>query len=214
MPIKTTHSSQSLCWWAAWRSASESHSSFNLIVKKDIFIDCVWFNTSPLGVPEKKKLMAVGCPELSKAMIIYQCLLSDQSPRQRGTEWRSPWESLKLIWGGCPDKQTPPPVLWFMAGLRRSEESHWVRRETFVGNSDGVWLIRSENMIALPWDKATTTIKRRKTQHRDYPGGPVVKNPPCNSGDLGSIPSQGTKIPYALEPLSPSAPTPEPKYRN
>ena len=163
MPIKATHSSQSLCWWAAWRSASESHSSFNLMVKKDIFIDCVWFNTSPVGVPEKKQLMAVGRPELSKAMIIYQCLLSDQRPRQRGTEWRSPWESLKLIWGSCPDKQTPPPVLWFMAGLRKvKSQSPWVRRETFMGNSDGVWLIRSENMIALPWDKATTTIKRRK----------------------------------------------------
>ena len=25
-------------------------------------------------------------------------------------------------------------------------------------------------------------------------GGPVVKNPPCNPGDAGSIPGQGTKI--------------------
>ena len=31
----------------------------------------------------------------------------------------------------------------------------------------------------------------------DFPGGPVVKNPPCNAGDMGSIPGQGTKILHA-----------------
>ena len=31
------------------------------------------------------------------------------------------------------------------------------------------------------------------------PGGPVVKNPPCNSGDAGSTPGWGTKIPHAIE---------------
>ena len=35
------------------------------------------------------------------------------------------------------------------------------------------------------------------------PGGPVVKNPPCNAGDTGLIPGWGTKIPYATEQLSP-----------
>ena len=28
---------------------------------------------------------------------------------------------------------------------------------------------------------------------RDFPGGPVVKNPPSNPGNMGSIPGQGTK---------------------
>ena len=30
----------------------------------------------------------------------------------------------------------------------------------------------------------------------DFLGGPVVKNPVSNSGDVGSIPGQGTKIPH------------------
>ena len=30
------------------------------------------------------------------------------------------------------------------------------------------------------------------------PCGLVVKNPPCNAGDMGSIPGQGTKIPCAM----------------
>ena len=37
----------------------------------------------------------------------------------------------------------------------------------------------------------------------DLSGGPVVKNPPCNVRDIGLIPGQGTKIPHAVEHLSP-----------
>ena len=45
--------------------------------------------------------------------------------------------------------------------------------------------------------------------NRDFPGGPVVKNPPCNADDLGSITGWGTKIPHATEQLSPCALEPE-----
>ena len=41
----------------------------------------------------------------------------------------------------------------------------------------------------------------------DFPGGPVVSNPPCNAGD--SIPGQGTKTPHAKEQLSPCIATPQ-----
>ena len=34
-----------------------------------------------------------------------------------------------------------------------------------------------------------------KGSFRDFPGGPGVKNRPCNAGDTCSIPGQGTKIP-------------------
>ena len=37
---------------------------------------------------------------------------------------------------------------------------------------------------------------------RDLPGGPVVKNPPCNARDMSSIPGQGTKTPHATVQLS------------
>ena len=40
-----------------------------------------------------------------------------------------------------------------------------------------------------------------KTLCRDVPGGPVVKNPPSNSGDLGLMPGLGTKILHAAEQL-------------
>ena len=39
-------------------------------------------------------------------------------------------------------------------------------------------------------------------KEKDFPGGPVVKNPPCNAEDTDSIPGQGTKIPHSTEQLS------------
>ena len=38
---------------------------------------------------------------------------------------------------------------------------------------------------------------------RDFPGGAVVKNLPSNAGDMGLIPGQGTKIPYAMGATKP-----------
>ena len=32
--------------------------------------------------------------------------------------------------------------------------------------------------------------------NRDFPGGPMVETSPSNAGGTGSIPGQGTKIPY------------------
>ena len=43
----------------------------------------------------------------------------------------------------------------------------------------------------------------------DFPGGPVVKNPPSNAGDVGSIPCRGTKIPRAAGQLNMLAATRE-----
>ena len=39
----------------------------------------------------------------------------------------------------------------------------------------------------------------------DFLGGRMVKKPPSNAGDTGSIPGQGTKIPYVTEQPSPRA---------
>ena len=50
--------------------------------------------------------------------------------------------------------------------------------------------------------------------HRDFPGGPVVKNLPCNSGDIGSISGQGAKILHATEQQSLHAAITKPKCHN
>ena len=49
-----------------------------------------------------------------------------------------------------------------------------------------------------------------KSNGGDFPGGPGVKNPPSNAGTVGSIPGQGTKIPYAAGQLNLPATTTEP----
>ena len=36
----------------------------------------------------------------------------------------------------------------------------------------------------------------------------MVNNPPCNAGDMGLIPGQGTKIPHAAEQLRAHMPQP------
>ena len=43
----------------------------------------------------------------------------------------------------------------------------------------------------------------------DFPGGPVVKNPPYNAGDVASIPGRRTRIPHVVGQLSPCATTTE-----
>ena len=49
-----------------------------------------------------------------------------------------------------------------------------------------------------------TKTKQKKNNNRNFfPGGPVVKNPPSNAGDVGSMPGPGSKIPHATEQPSP-----------
>ena len=42
----------------------------------------------------------------------------------------------------------------------------------------------------------------QKDHPRDFPGGPVVKKPPTNAGDTGSMPGLGTKSLHAKGQLS------------
>ena len=51
--------------------------------------------------------------------------------------------------------------------------------------------------------KPLSSAKKKKQNPREFPGGPVVKNPPSNAGDVGSIPGRGTKIPTCLGATKP-----------
>ena len=42
----------------------------------------------------------------------------------------------------------------------------------------------------------------------------MVKNSPCNAGDAGLIPGQGTKMPHAREQLTPCTATKEPEHHS
>ena len=49
-----------------------------------------------------------------------------------------------------------------------------------------------------------TGPKSRCQQGRDFPGGPVVKNPPANAGEMGSIPGSGNQDPTCHGATKPS----------
>ena len=53
-----------------------------------------------------------------------------------------------------------------------------------------------------------------RANSRDCPGGPVVKKPPSNAGDMDLIPVLGTKISHAERQLTCVAATTEPLGRN
>ena len=59
-------------------------------------------------------------------------------------------------------------------------------------------------------------MRFKKGASGDFPGGPVVKNLPCNAGDMGLISGRGTKIPSAGSPqlLSPCTTTKDPARGN
>ena len=57
-------------------------------------------------------------------------------------------------------------------------------------------------VLALPPDRSVCDTSQDTDSEItvwDFPGGSVVKNPPCNTQDMGSILGQGTKIPYAAQ---------------
>ena len=64
----------------------------------------------------------------------------------------------------------------------------------------------------LRYNSHATQFIHLKCMIQDFPGGPVVKNLPCNAGDMGLILGWGTKSPHAAEELSPSTPTRESMY--
>ena len=63
--------------------------------------------------------------------------------------------------------------------------------------------------MLLKWEDSLYLMSRLvlKLPRWDFPGGPVVKNPPTNAGDIE--PRSG-KIPNAAEQLSPCTTTTEP----
>ena len=104
--------------------------------------------------------------------------------------------------------------------VQRPGASPW--RQRAAGSSKGVQMSRSRR---CPW-KDTGQARREAAKpqagswirggerqaerlERDFPGGPVVKNPPHNAEDAGWIPSWETEIQHASEQLRPCAETTE-----
>ena len=72
------------------------------------------------------------------------------------------------------------------------------------------WGLDPNFLCLLHWEVDSLPLHHQG----DLPGGAVVKNPPSNAGDPGSIPGRGTKIPHATGQLSPCATTREARVLN
>ena len=59
--------------------------------------------------------------------------------------------------------------------------------------------------VAFLYTNNEPSGKEIKKSFREFPGGPMVKNPPSSADGEGLIPGWGTKIPHATEQLSPRA---------
>ena len=62
--------------------------------------------------------------------------------------------------------------------------------------------------------KFSNEFAESEKQDRDFPGGPLVKNLPCNAGDACRIPGWGTKTPHVTEQLSLRATARESVHQN
>ena len=85
--------------------------------------------------------------------------------------------------------------------MRSSVDGGKVHDLDWILKSQSVWLFGSFNYDTISKSAEIT----EKDSLGDLPGSPVVNNPPCSSGDAGSIPGRGTEIPRAVEPLNPCA---------
>ena len=93
-------------------------------------------------------------------------------------------------------------------GVMREQHSH-------ILNNCGLCLLDHLVLVTIPAQDFTsasekqysTQVKKKTNQCWGFPGGPVVKNLPCNTRDAGSIPGLGTESPHAAEQLSPCATT-------
>ena len=121
------------------------------------------------------------------------------------TTWASPLKRIirLLLIAECPASQ------WQRASLNLVLIWWWYLR----GPASDTGLIDYIELFPSPLDRVIFTEKDMFSW--GFPGGPVVKNPPHNAGDISSIPDWGTKIPHAREQLeSPLAATRESVHHN
>ena len=81
--------------------------------------------------------------------------------------------------------------------LRVEKKQHWAQMKSLVSHSIvfSVGGRKHKRKPVSPFQVCTSSTTLNKA--RDFPGGPGVKNLPCNTGDTGSIPGWETKSPYS-----------------
>ena len=58
------------------------------------------------------------------------------------------------------------------------------------------------NLWSFCWNRSRAVPGELGTVQGDFPDGSVIRNLPCNAGDMGLIPGGAMKIPHATEQLN------------
>ena len=111
---------------------------------------------------------------------------------------------------GCLHSCFPPALCPGHTPISGAAQHPWQRCPT--------WDLGTGPLPSVPWPWRTSfktpkclllTLEQEEAWWPDwrvfprgFPGGPVIKNPPSNAGDTGSIPGQRTNIPYVMGQLS------------
>ena len=98
--------------------------------------------------------------------------------------WTEPWE-WPLKSGKGASHTSSPPDNWSVSGPEAPSEMSLGNMHSFPPTLE----------LHMAWD---------------FPGSPVVDNPPSSAGHVGLTPGQGPKIPHALGQLSPLATVKDP----
>ena len=92
-------------------------------------------------------------------------------------------------------------------GRRRTGWGRWGSRKG--PQKPGCWKLQGWHLQGWPRRAPGWRKPDRRRPWGDFPGGPVVKNPPTDAEDTGSVSGPGTEISHAVEQLSPCATTTE-----
>ena len=82
-----------------------------------------------------------------------------------------------------------------------------IRYFNFLSIVKFMWMRNKPVAVINVWVKEQLSVIQRLTEKMsqemkstDFPGGPVAKVSPFSGGTVGSLPSQGAKIPHVLRP--------------
>ena len=102
--------------------------------------------------------------------------------------------------------QAPPSMGFsrqeYWSGVALPSPSEWVRENIKKENKSPSFYPRF-SLLKIWW----TNSEEPKLFCQDFPAGPVVMSPACNTGKMGSIPVWATKLPHAAGKPNPWAAT-------
>ena len=143
------------------------------------------------------------CLELSKQTLTVFCISAAQSGSHQlcaATDYEFITTDLHLN-GNCHSWLVT--TLWDSVGVGRS-----MRAFILIVSALFCSVERCSNKSTF----TKRSILKLHEKYKDFPGGPVVKNPPSNATDMGLIPGWGTKIPEAAKPVCLTEDLAQPKF--